>query len=65
MDINDIRAYLTPTLGIVLFVWIAWWAYGKKSREVYDEAANLPFADDDDDSASVQAVVAADQRKKT
>jgi cytochrome c oxidase cbb3-type subunit 4 len=65
MDINDIRGYLTPALGIVLFVWIVWWAYGEKSRKVYDEAANLPFADDDDDSASVQAVVAADQRKKT
>ncbi|MDR1351041.1 MAG: cbb3-type cytochrome c oxidase subunit 3 [Zoogloeaceae bacterium] len=62
MDINDIRGYLTPALGIVLFVWIVMWAYGKKSRQVYDEAANLPFADDEDDSASVQAVV-ADQRK--
>ncbi|MDR0674024.1 MAG: CcoQ/FixQ family Cbb3-type cytochrome c oxidase assembly chaperone [Zoogloeaceae bacterium] len=64
MDISDIRGYLTPALGIALFVWIATWAYGRKSRQVYDEAANLPFADDDDDSASVQAVV-ADQRKKT
>ncbi|MDR0736346.1 MAG: cbb3-type cytochrome c oxidase subunit 3 [Zoogloeaceae bacterium] len=64
MDISDIRGYLTPALGIVLFAWIVWWAYGKKSRQVYDDAANLPFADDDDDSASVQAVV-ADQRKKT
>jgi cytochrome c oxidase cbb3-type subunit 4 len=71
MDINGIdilRGYLTSVtsaLGIILFAWIAWWAYGKKSREIYEEAADLPFADDDDDSVAVQAVVAADQRKKT
>ncbi|MDR2365651.1 MAG: cbb3-type cytochrome c oxidase subunit 3 [Zoogloeaceae bacterium] len=61
MDINDIRDYLTPALGIALFAWIVMWAYGKKSRQTYEEAANLPFADDDD-SAAVQTV-AADQRK--
>jgi cytochrome c oxidase cbb3-type subunit 4 len=63
MDIDGIRDYLTPAVGIILFLGIAAWAYGKKSGQIYDEAANLPFADDDDDSASVQAVV-ADQRKK-
>jgi cytochrome c oxidase cbb3-type subunit 4 len=61
MDINDIRGYLTPALGIVLFVWIVMWTYGKKSKQHYDEAANLPFADDDD--SAPDETVAADQRK--
>ncbi|GHT93731.1 hypothetical protein AGMMS49545_13670 [Betaproteobacteria bacterium] len=62
MDINDIRGLLTPIIGIILFLGIVMWAYGKKSKRGYDEAANLPFADDDDDTASLKAD-AADQRK--
>jgi cytochrome c oxidase cbb3-type subunit 4 len=48
MDINDFRAILTPLLGIVLFLGIVKWAYSRKSRQGYEEAANLPFAEDDD-----------------
>jgi cytochrome c oxidase cbb3-type subunit 4 len=62
MDINDIRGLLTPIVGIILFLGIVKWVYGRKSRRIYDEAANLPFADDDDDTASLKAD-AADQRK--
>jgi cytochrome c oxidase cbb3-type subunit 4 len=62
MDINDIRGLLTPTIGIILFLGIAKWVYGRKSKQVYEEAANLPFTDDDDDTASLKAD-AEDQRK--
>jgi cytochrome c oxidase cbb3-type subunit 4 len=48
MDINDFRAILTPLLGIILFLCVVKWAYGKKSKQGYEEAANLPFAEDDD-----------------
>jgi cytochrome c oxidase cbb3-type subunit 4 len=47
MDFNDIRGVLTPLLGIVLFLAIVRWVYGRKSGKVYEEAANLPFMDDD------------------
>jgi cytochrome c oxidase cbb3-type subunit 4 len=62
MDINDIRSLLTPIVGIILFLGIVKWVYSRKSKRIYDEAANLPFVDDDDDTASLKAD-AADQRK--
>ncbi|MDR2164643.1 MAG: cbb3-type cytochrome c oxidase subunit 3 [Zoogloeaceae bacterium] len=49
MDIiNNLRGVLTPLLGIVLFLGIVKWVYGRKNKQVYEEAANLVFADDDD-----------------
>ncbi|GBG00943.1 hypothetical protein AZSI13_02700 [Azospira sp. I13] len=46
MDINDLRSIVT-VLAFFSFVGIVWWAYGKGARKGFDEAANLPFADDD------------------
>ncbi len=46
MDINDLRSIVT-VLAFMSFVGIVWWAYGKGARNGFDEAANLPFADDD------------------
>lgn len=46
MDINDLRSIVT-VLAFMSFVGIVWWAYGKGARKGFDEAANLPFADDD------------------
>ena len=46
MDINDLRSIVT-VLAFVSFVGIVWWAYGKGARKGFDEAATLPFADDD------------------
>ena len=47
MDINDLRSLIT-VLGLLCFLGIVGWAYGKGSKKGFDEAANLPFADDDD-----------------
>jgi len=47
MDINDLRS-LTTVLGLICFLGIAVWAYSKKSKQGFEDAANLPFADDDD-----------------
>lgn len=46
MDINDLRSIVT-VLALASFVGIVWWAYSKGARKGFDEAANLPFADDD------------------
>ncbi|MDR0234310.1 MAG: cbb3-type cytochrome c oxidase subunit 3 [Zoogloeaceae bacterium] len=48
MDLNEVRGVLTPLVGIILFLCIVRWAYSKRSARVYEEAANLPFTDDDD-----------------
>lgn len=47
MDINDLRGLSTLFLFIA-FVGLCIWAYSSKRRKSFDEAANLPFADEDD-----------------
>jgi cytochrome c oxidase cbb3-type subunit 4 len=56
-----LRSILTPVVGIVLFLMIVKWAYGEKSKQGYEEAANLPFADDDEQPGQGGPVI--DQRK--
>jgi cytochrome c oxidase cbb3-type subunit 4 len=46
MDINDFRSIFT-VLSLLCFLGIIGWAYGKGSKKGFEEAANLPFADDD------------------
>lgn len=48
MDINDLRS-LTTVLSLAVFLGIVWWVFGLKSnKQRFEEAANLPFAEDDD-----------------
>lgn len=46
MDINDARSILT-VLSFACFVGIALWAYSGRNKARFDEAANLPFEDDE------------------
>lgn len=46
MDINDLRA-LATVFVFAAFIAICVWAYGGKRKKRFDEAANLPFADDE------------------
>lgn len=48
MDINSLRGIAT-VLAFVAFIAIVIWAYSKKQKGNFEEAANLPFADDDDE----------------
>lgn len=47
MDINDLRGISTAFL-LVAFIGLVVWAYSKKRKKSFDEAANLPFADEDE-----------------
>lgn len=47
MDINTLRS-LSPVLVLLAFIGVCWWAYSPKRRKRFDEAANLPFADEPD-----------------
>lgn len=51
MDINDLRSIAT-VLAFLTFLGIVWWAYGNGARQSFEEAANLPFADDDAEEIS-------------
>ncbi|HBP42513.1 MAG: cbb3-type cytochrome oxidase subunit 3 [Vreelandella alkaliphila] len=47
MDMGTFSGLITLIL-IFVFIGIGLWAYSKRRRPDFDEAANLPFADDDD-----------------
>lgn len=46
MDINDLRSILT-VLAFVSFLGICAWAYSKSAKKGFDEAAQLPFSEDE------------------
>ena len=45
MDIGMIRGIGT-TVVFIAFIGVVLWAYNSKRKSSFDEAANLPFADD-------------------
>ena len=45
MDVNDLRSLVT-VLSFVLFIGVAAWTWQRARRDAFDEAAQLPFADD-------------------
>jgi cytochrome c oxidase cbb3-type subunit 4 len=46
MDINDLRGLSTLFL-LVTFIGMCFWAYSSKRKKSFDDAANLPFADEE------------------
>ncbi|MEM1154031.1 MAG: cbb3-type cytochrome c oxidase subunit 3 [Pseudomonadota bacterium] len=46
MDINDLRGFSTVLL-MLAFLGVCLWAYSKKRKKSFEEAANLPFADEE------------------
>jgi cytochrome c oxidase cbb3-type subunit 4 len=53
MDINDLRGLSTLFL-LIAFIGLCCWAYSKKRKRTFDEAANLPFADEKLNQRTVQ-----------
>ncbi len=45
MDINTMRGIATA-LALIAFLAVCIWAWSKNRKQAFDEAANLPFADD-------------------
>ena len=45
MDINDMRSAVTVG-SFLVFVGIVAWAWSKRNKSDFDEAAQLPFKDD-------------------
>lgn len=46
MDTNDLRALFT-VISLITFVAIVIWAYSSKNKGRLDEAAQLPFTEDE------------------
>ncbi|MCB1707625.1 MAG: cbb3-type cytochrome c oxidase subunit 3 [Halioglobus sp.] len=56
MDINDLRGISTLFL-MITFIGMCFWAYNRKRKTAFDEAANLPFADEELNQATMQEEV--------
>ena len=46
MDINTLRG-MSTILVMIVFIGICWWAYSGAKKKDHEDAANLPFDDDD------------------
>lgn len=46
MDINDLRSIIT-VVSFATFVGIVWWTYSGRRKAAFDEAALLPFSEDE------------------
>ena len=53
MDINTVRGLSTVFVAIA-FLGVCWWAYSPKRKKKFDEAANLPFADEQQSQLSAR-----------
>ena len=53
VELNDIRAWHTLLL-LILFLGIVFWAYSKRRKKSFDEAANLSFADEKKHEATIK-----------
>jgi cytochrome c oxidase cbb3-type subunit 4 len=47
MDLVTALRTFFAVLMPLLFIGIVFWAYSKKRKKAFDDAANLPFADED------------------
>jgi cytochrome c oxidase cbb3-type subunit IV len=54
MDLNTIRTVGT-VVALAMFLGILWWAYSARRKDAFDEAANLPFADDTAEERYIEA----------
>ena len=63
MDINDLRSLVTVVF-LVTFLGIVWWAYGLRgNKKRFEEAANLPFADEEADRVELGLSSGNEKRK--
>jgi cytochrome c oxidase cbb3-type subunit 4 len=53
MDVTDIRGIAT-LLVMTSFLGVCFWAYSSKNKNRFNEAEQLPFADDDINNDSQQ-----------
>jgi len=54
MDINTLRSAVTA-IGLLLFLALVAWVYARSRKAAFDEAARLPFMDEDKPLSTGQA----------
>lgn len=51
MELSTLLSSIVTVVSFVTFIGIVVWAYSRKRKRAFDEAANAPFALPDDDDA--------------
>jgi cytochrome c oxidase cbb3-type subunit IV len=46
MDLNDLRSAIT-LLSFAIFIGLVAWAWSARRRQAFDEAAQLPFSEEE------------------
>jgi len=46
-SVREVLRIVVMVAGLLCFLCICYWAYSKRSKARFDEAAQLPLADDD------------------
>jgi len=49
MDVGTLGSVVT-VLFFLLFIVILWWAFRRENKQKFEDAANLPFREDADES---------------
>ena len=57
----DLRVIIT-VVSFIVFLLIVWWAYSGRQKKRFDEAANLPFADDEMQERTVETQQAVNRK---
>ncbi len=55
MEITNILSSIVTVVSFVTFIGIVVWAYSRKRKKAFDEAANAPFALPDDGTVGTPA----------
>jgi cytochrome c oxidase cbb3-type subunit 4 len=56
MDLNDLRSIVT-VVSMLAFLGIIAWAWSRTNRHRFDEAAQLPFADDSNNAQAARGEI--------
>jgi cytochrome c oxidase cbb3-type subunit 4 len=54
MELSTLLSAIVTVVSFVTFIGIVLWAYSRKRKSAFDEAANAPFALPDDDDRIVR-----------
>jgi cytochrome c oxidase cbb3-type subunit IV len=54
MELSTLLSSIVTVVSFVTFIGIVAWAYSRKRKRAFDEAANAPFALPDDDARIIR-----------
>lgn len=63
MEVSNLRG-LSVVFMFIAFMGICWWAYAPSRKKRFEEDANLPFADGEDENAAGEKNTAQEENNQ-